>query len=295
MDITCYYNPNHSKFDIYQSIDYIKNHLRFPLDMESFISGSFAGTCGIIISYPFDTIKTYHQASNTKNVYRALQSIIQKYKFEFVHKGLYRGMSFPLIGMACEKAIVFGVQKNFSELDLIKNYYYNVFASGVVSGLSCGVVVTPIEKFKIEMQNGSTYSKVFESLTKNRTFDTTLKLLYRGYASTIIREGLGFGIYFSVYDYCKNYHIKNNGECNLLWSMMYGSLSGTTAWAIMFPSDQIKTIQQHHNKKFIESIKHIYNQHGIKGFYRGYIPALIRASILHAGVFGGYELYNMLK
>lgn len=287
-----------TKMNVSETISYVKDKLPImnTINFESFGSGSFAGACGIIISYPFDTIKTYHQILNTKNIYQALRCIIHKYKYEFIHKGLYRGMAFPLIGMAGEKAIVFGVQKNFSEIGIIKDYYTNIFASGIISGLCCGLIVTPIEKFKIIMQNGHTYSDAYKSIFTNRSLYVSSILLYRGYASTMIREGLGFGIYFSVYHYFKNMHNKNfNTEYNPLFAMLYGALSGTTAWAIMFPSDQIKTIQQYNNYKFTESIKYIYNTHGIKGFYRGYVPALIRASVLHAGVFGGLELFNLLK
>jgi hypothetical protein len=292
MESTFLYTPFKTDIDMYS---YVKDNLP-KFNYDSFISGSFAGACGIIVSYPLDTIKTYHQTTNTKNIYEAFKSIMKKHKIKFIHKGLYRGMTFPLFGMGMEKAIVFGVQENFYKLKIISDHYTNIFASGVVSGLCCGLVVTPIEKFKILMQNNHSYHTAYKSIFNNRTLYTSSTLLYRGYASTMIREGLGFGIYFYVYNNLKDMHNQQfNIKFNPLYAMMYGALSGTSAWAIMYPSDQIKTIQQYHNHKFTQAIKHIYKNHGLVGFYRGYIPALLRASILHAGVFGGLELFNLLS
>lgn len=264
-------------------------------DKLKYLSGGFAGASGILVSYPFDTIKTYHQVKNTNNIKEAFNIIKNTYGIQFINKGLYRGVSLPLIGMFFEKAIVFGVQNDVKKLKLF-NGYYNDFFSGFISGLSCGIVVTPIEKFKILMQSNLSFKDVFnKSFKNNNNIYMNFTNLYRGYSSTIIREGFGFGSYFVIYNLLKNNHKKNtNIEFNPFFGMIYGASSGFGAWALMFPSDQIKTIQQYYNFKFFHSIRYIYYNYGFKGFYKGYIPALVRASILHAGVFGGYEFFNKI-
>jgi solute carrier family 25 carnitine/acylcarnitine transporter 20/29 len=265
------------------------------MNFESFISGSIGGASGILISYPLDTIKTYHQVKNTTSIFQATKQIVKQNGIHFINRGLYRGLTTPLIGMGFEKAIVFGVQTNIEKLKLFSNQYMNTFISGVISGLACGIVVTPIEKIKILMQNGHTYDSSIKSIFNN-TYKNSFINLYRGYSATMIREGLGFGIYFTIYNLIKNNHsLFFTQEYNPLHATIYGAISGTSAWAIMFPSDQIKTIQQYENKTFSNAIRKIYFNYGISGFYRGYFTALSRAAILHAGVFGGIEVFNILK
>ena len=62
--------------------------------MEQFIFGYISGMAGILVSHPFDTIKTHIQSN--KPIPRSLN-------------GLYRGIGPPLIGVGLEKSIVFGV------------------------------------------------------------------------------------------------------------------------------------------------------------------------------------------
>jgi solute carrier family 25 carnitine/acylcarnitine transporter 20/29 len=254
-----------------------------------FVMGMTGGASGIAVSYWLDTIKTYHQTSKTKTLLETTKNLVKNDGIA----ALYRGVTFPLLGMGFEKAIVFGVQETVYNYELFKNKYYNTFFSGVCSGISCGIVVTPVEKYKILSQSGYTYNMIRSKVFNNKSLFNinVLRSLYRGYSATLIREGFGFGLYFSFYNYFKSYIDYNN--FTPLHGMVCGALSGTTAWAIMYPSDVIKTAQQYDDLKFMEAIKRIYSNGGIKGFYKGYIPALGRAGILHAGVFGGIELYKL--
>ena len=65
--------------------------------MENFMFGYISGMAGILVSHPFDTLKTNIQENKplTKNI-----------------RMLYRGLIPPLIGVGFEKAVVFGVYHN---------------------------------------------------------------------------------------------------------------------------------------------------------------------------------------
>lgn len=254
---------------------------------DSWISGIVGGGSGILMSHPFDTIKTYHQSNNTKSVLDATYKIIKRTG----PLSLYRGVIPPFFGMGLEKAIVFGVQDNFSKNNLIDNYYFNIFISGVVAGISCATVVTPVEKFKIGMQNGLSFTEVYHKNIKASSFNLSIKNLYCGLSSTLLREGPGFGIYFTTYNFLKN----NTEGFTPLHAMLYGAFSGSMAWAFMYPSDPLKTIQQNKNISFKSAINQIYSTYGITGFYRGFYIALGRAIPLHAGVFGGIEMLNYVR
>jgi hypothetical protein len=74
----------------------------------------------------------------------------------------------------------------------------------------------------------------------------------------------------------------------------FGSISGITSWIFIYPSDLIKTrYQAVKESNIINSIpsviKNIYGREGLRGFYRGFSLAIMRAIPLHGGVFLGYE------
>jgi hypothetical protein len=255
------------------------------MDWYSWFSGMIGGGTGILISHPIDTIKTYHQLHKTKNITQALKNIIQVSGV----KSLYRGLIPPLIGMMMEKAIVFGVQKNTQSLFTFSNNYINIFMSGTTAGIVCASVVVPIEKFKIKMQNGENFKSISKEIF-SKNYLSTIRNLYYGLPSTLMREGPGFGVYFLVYHMLKN----NTPSFTSYHSVLYGSISGSIAWISMYPSDPIKTIQQSNNINFTKAIKLIYSNFGIYGFYRGLSLALLRAIPLHAGVFGGISLCDYI-
>jgi hypothetical protein len=234
-----------------------------------FIYGSIGGFCGVIISHPFDTIKTRIQSNTATTILQAIKM-----------KQLYSGITPPLFGIMLEKSIVFGFYNESKKIGL------NNFWSGIIGGFMSTLIVTPVDRLKIHYQN----NKFLEKIRFNN--------LYKGFIPTIFRETPGFGIYFSTYNYLTT---KYNPEKNsILKTFIAGSLSGFVSWIFIYPSDLIKTIYQSNNKSnmgLFDVIKYIANNNNerfliakcIKNFYRGFPLAIMRAMPLHGGVFMGYE------
>ena len=228
----------------------------------SFIKGSIAGFIGATISHPIDTIKTRIQTNIAKSIKDAI-----------LMKNFYKGFMAPLIGISLEKSIVFGFY-NMSKQNGLNNFW-----SGIVGGLISTIIVTPIEYIKINLQNKQTIENI------------KIKNIYKGLGPTICREAPGFGIYFTIYNHLQSNY---NNSLSLYKTFLCGGLSGLSSWFFIYPSDLIKTIVQDKNNTLAinEIIKKIYNTNGIRGFYRGFHYAGIRAIFLHGGVFMGYEACN---
>ncbi len=247
-----------------------------------FIYGLFGGFTGTLISHPFDTIKTRIQSNTVPTIKQAV-----------LMKRLYSGITPPLVGIMLEKSIVFGFYEKAKQQGL------NNFTSGLIGGFMSTVIVTPVDRLKINYQNNEL--KLNSVQTFKKVFNP--KNLYKGFTPTIFRETPGLGIYFSVYNYLTN---NLNSENNLAKTFLFGSLSGFTAWIFIYPSDLIKTnYQSEHNGNLSlgQTIKKIYNgpdsnsnsnpnpiMRPFKNFYRGFGLAILRAMPLHGGVFLGYEL-----
>lgn len=229
-----------------------------------FVCGMIGGIVGTVFSHPPDTIKTRIQSGTANSIQQAIKM-----------GNMYRGISAPFFGIGFEKLIVFGF---YGEC---KKYGLSDGISGLVGGFASTLVVVPVDRIKIIMQNK-------EPITKSLFMP---KSLYKGFSITLFRETPGFGIYFTTYN---NLTKRFNQEKNLVKSFLFGSLSGLSSWIFIYPSDLIKTRYQsikesNSSNNVSQVIKNIFKTDGLGGFYRGFSLAIMRALPLHGGVFLGYE------
>jgi len=254
-----------------------------PLDInysKQYLFGGISGMFGILVSHPFDTVKTHIQNGNTLKTFKP------------TIKNCYRGLSIPLFGVGVEKSIVFGTY-NF-----VLNKTDCIPLSGAVAGFTASLIVSPYERLKILKQNSQ---KVILKDILNMSF------LFKGLGVTFTREVPGFAIYFSVYEKLKNDNFtKYNKEITGASSFLYGGLSGAVAWCFIYKQDKIKTIIQSNinnnslysdkNSKINNIITNIYKEkgfiNGLKFFYTGFTWALGRAMLLHSGTFFMMETLN---
>lgn len=248
------------------------NHLAY------YIKGAIAGMAGIILSHPVDTVKTHIQ---TGHPLRTFQPSIGSF---------YRGLLSPLLGVGVEKAIVFGTY-NYMLRQMRESNSGAIPLAGAVAGLTASAVVTPYERFKILMQNGTSFARS----------DITASFLFRGFSATLTREVPGFAIYFTVYEGLKYHNFTQHGRTiEYINSFIYGGISGVAAWIFIYPQDQIKTILQSSNSNenklgklgFISVMRDIYAKGGLRYFYSGFSWAVARAMLLHSGTFCMMEVLN---
>ena len=165
------------------------------------------------------------------------------------------------------------IELSFGTFDNLHNSNINDFSKGIISGLASTVIVTPMEKIKINLQ------------TQNHK-NITLKHIYSGCAATFLREVPGYGIYFSVYG-----SIKKESDTNVD-TFMKGGLSGCVSWAFIYPADYVKTLVQHKNISYSSAINQVIKSKNPFVLYSGFSLALLRCFPLHGGVFLGYKLCN---
>lgn len=111
-------------------------------------------------------------------------------------------------------------------------------------------------------------------------------------SATILREIPSFAGYFSVYEGVKGY-LKNTIIHDSAWNpIISGGCAGIAAWLPCYPQDVIKSvIQSHETKLSIPQAAHkIYQTSGLRGFFKGFTPTMIRAFPANAATFLGYEL-----
>ena len=240
--------------------------------MGNFLSNDFTAGCGggivgTVFSHPIDTMKTRMQSEIS------FKNSLQMRKF-------YIGVGSPLFGVPLEKSIVFGC------CDVMKKMDVSSFWSGFIAGFISAGIVTPIEFLKINAQKDVNFS-IIKSLKNPKVF----KMIYTGFTPTVLRESVGYGVYFYTYDTLTSMF---NKERKMMKTFLFGGITGFTSWIVIYPTDLVKTRSQdnNNNQNVKQIVKNIYKKDGIFGFYKNMHWALGRAVFLHAGVFGGYELFK---
>ena len=228
---------------------------------EVFLNSSIAGISQTVIGHPFDTLKTLKQLYNNKSVFSILQYIKNKNGINY----LYRGYIPPLIGGCIQNSIIFSSEYYINKKMNNKNNIY----PGIIAGSLTSFIISPFElvKCKLQVNNNLTLKEVLLNNKKN---------MYRGLYLTMLRDSIGFGIYFSSYRYLQEKY--NNPLIN-------GGISGILSWIYSYPVDVIKTKYQISNV----SIKRILKQQNIKTLTAGLNIMILRAFFVNAGIFYIFE------
>ncbi|CAI5756668.1 unnamed protein product [Candida verbasci] len=283
----------------------------FTNDNAQVIKDLFAGTMGgiaqVLVGQPFDCVKVNLQSAPEGTYNGAIDVVKQIIKNDGI-SGFYKGTLTPLVGVgAC-------VSVQFSVNEFMKRYYNDklhgkelnliqFFNCGAIAGFANGFLASPIEHIRIRLQ---TQSKIKQF---NGPLDCFKKIynvngltsIYKGLVPTLIRESIGLGIYFATYEALIMNEIKKTPKLireNIpAWKLcLFGGLSGYSLWIGIYPIDVIKSKLQTDslkNSKYnssISVIKDIWKLNGIKGFYKGFIPTILRAAPANGATFAVFEL-----
>lgn len=283
------------------------------------------------IGFPFDTVKTRLQTyRNYSSVY---DCVLKSYRSGGV-ASFFRGIWAPMISTALVRSI------NVSVFTTFKPYFHKMligirlndsvaahpfianipvcFTAGAAAGLTTSLVAAPFEFSKtfaqIEMiarkksaeaagATASVASKRFSTTETVRVITKNLGLrgLYSGYKYHALRDAVGSGVYYAVYEsfkWASNFVINGNPtELSPISILAAGGISGATCWALIFPLDTTKALIQ---RDIVANI--IRKDHGqeplpvkkrkieiSRRMYRGLSISMYRTVLVNMVFFGVYE------
>ena len=264
-----------------------------------FVSGTLSGMTKLLVGHPFDTIKVRLQT--TKLFTSPLQCLFQTIQKEGV-LGLYKGSSPPMVGWALMDSVQMGTLTTMrqylksSRLDG-KLTLSDQAVSGFVAGMTTTVIATPIEVLKANLQiQTKTRASLFK-LIKQFVNEQGIFKLYQGFHACLLFRSF-FWLLWSSYEVYSRL-LLNNNYSKKTSAFVAGGLAATTFWVTSFPFDTIKnklmtkTIDSPFNN-MVECARYIYRMDGFKGFYRGYVPCLLRSFPTNASAIFVFELSHKL-
>jgi len=226
-----------------------------------------------------------------------------------------------MIGQAAIKSIQFAVNEItllYLETNAtIQSNVLKMVIAGILAGLLSSFVVSPIELVKIRMQaqnkaakkkdddrddsgiSSQVYRNDFECARYLIKHEGWRALFFHGLGITIVREIPSFAFYFVAYGL-----LARSSFAALLGNhaapLVFGALAGWAMWIPTYPADIVKTlvqVQDSRNKMNpMQVTAKLYRSGGVKVFFDGLEPKLVRAAVKHAVTFWVYEIVmNMLR
>ncbi|MCJ1364842.1 carnitine transporter [Acarospora aff. strigata] len=281
--------------------------------LRSLAAGGVGGVCAVVVGHPFDLVKVRLQTAE-KGVYNGAIDVVRKtVAREGLARGLYAGVSAPLVGVTPMFAVSFwgydvgkGLVQRFSTVQNNQFSIAQVSAAGFFSAIPMTLITAPFERVKVLLQiQGQKELKPGEKPRYSGGVDVVRQLykeggirsVFRGSAMTLARDGPGSAAYFATYEYLKRRLTPkdangNPGPLSLTAVMAAGGAAGVAMWIPVFPVDTIKSrLQSAEGRPTIGgTIRGVYASGGLKAFFPGMGPAMARAVPANAATFLGVEL-----
>jgi hypothetical protein len=263
-------------------------------------AGLVGGACCVLVGHPLDTAKVLMQAQPGRVVggSSTLRCLVDVLRTRGVVKGWYAGGGAALAANAAENSLLFmsynqikgGVDEALASLDVAAER--KTFAAGAVAGglgsLVTSVALCPIEMIKMRMQTGE--SAGISRCAADIVRASGLRGLFKGFGATVMREAPGNVAFFGTYEaslaLLRRHGVFGTDDARVLTA---GGMGGVGFWLVALPADAVKTQQQTSSAAggFAAAARAIKDQHGLRGFYRGLAPVLLRAFPSNAALFWG--------
>jgi len=179
--------------------------------------------------------------------------------------------------------------------------YTQYYLSGAFAGIANSVISGPIEHVRIRLQTqphgaARLYNGPIDCIRKISAHNGVLNGLYRGEAVTILREAQAYGVWFLAFEWMMQADAqRNNVSRNQIsqWKVAtYGGLAGEALWLGSYPLDVVKSKMQSDglgaDRKYVnmrDCFRKTYRGEGLRGFWKGIGPTLLRAMPVSAGTF----------
>ena len=251
---------------------------------------------GIILSLlaqPFEVIRTssiINQASSTNINFGGMMNIIKQIKTKEGIRGFFRGGVLSGMKTTASAGLFFTGLENLNNIvdkipgttSIFSQKLINFSNAALSKGLTT-LIISPINvlKTRFEVSGNNEYKSIYHatlSIKKKEGY----RGFYRGIIATLIRDvpysGIQYSIYTSILDIYAFLSQKNRSSSQKV-IMFAGAVSSASAIMITYPFDNIRVRYQFDQGQSIGMYKlceEIYMKEGIIGFYKGYLPRLLK-------------------
>ncbi|OQS03618.1 Mitochondrial Carrier (MC) Family [Thraustotheca clavata] len=274
------------------------------LDLRETTAGTVGAICNVYAGLPFDVAKIRLQTQNPTTEYAGLLDVVRKTTRTEGIRALWKGAIPAMSSAIAENSVLFtanGVLHRyfFNKDDQLTTFQEALLGGG--AGLFAAMAITPTEvvKCRLQMHQGTKSLGVLRCIQS--VYQTNgITGFTAGLSAVVLRDVPFAFFFFGAYQFytsqlIKLFNVESRHELHPLAVMLAGGASGSTGWSFVFPADVIKSHMQIGEKiSFRQAAISIWNQHGIRGFYRGWSAAVLRSFPADGCLFLGVEMTHRL-
>ncbi|KAL2890747.1 mitochondrial carrier protein [Ceratocystis lukuohia] len=284
-------------------------------------------------AFPLDSIKTRMQTYRYPSVAECARQTYKSEKLRGFFRGVAAPVMSVTVVRTCSFSVYTRAKKFYSSL-FEKAFNYNVLdhvarpgaypnpytiacfgASGATAGALVSFMACPFELTKLSAQvsvllaakagqtGDSEKKRLAESYKNKGTFQTMAHILrnrgplglYTGFNLHLVRDTIGTGVYFMVYESGKQITSSifgSNPDNNKLSVAVAGGLCGVLSWAVIYPVDSVKSIYQRNSLTSLRGEKvppAPRVQFFKRNMYRGLGVSITRSAVVNAVFFTFFE------
>ena len=246
--------------------------------------------------------------SATNPIYSGLGDCVRKTLKNEGFGGFYKGVASPLWGQMFLNAWQFGVwgkvKPMFANPKSGEMETSGFFKAGAVTGALVALVESPVDLFKTQLQTQVFKQKplfnTFYGCVKHIVKEHGVRGVFQGLPATAVRNTVAVAMYFGFYEKSKQWLASGQETPATLpaWKLMLaGGIGGLFYWPLIYPVDVAKSAMQADNlvknrqyPTLASTFSQLYKEGGVKRFFPGFAPCMMRALPANAVCFTGYEL-----
>ncbi|KPI41508.1 Mitochondrial substrate carrier family protein L [Cyphellophora attinorum] len=280
-----------------------------PDDVRGFMAGAFSGFAKCTVGHPFDTIKVRMQTCASGQFHGPLDCLMRTVRNEGV-SAIYKGVTPPLVGWLAMDSVMLG-SLTFYRKVLRDNIPCNSFLhreeahgvtlhsvghglAGMMAGGTVCVIATPVEHIKARLQIQYAASKADRfyhgpiNCLRKIYKSHGLRGIYHGFPATLVFRSFFF-FWWGSYDLFSRLMHQKTSLSTPAVNFWAGGMSAQVFWIVAYPSDVVKQRIMtdplggclndgvRRFPKWKDAARAVYQDFGIRGYWRGFIPCFLRA------------------